>query len=121
MAIPTDADLRLLTDNEITDLQQRVGAESYRRAVIASAYEQVAYANSTILGSEGLTPGDPWRAPTQAAEAYPLGWVSSHDDKTWRVVAGGTWQEPGTGTDWEEVAADDLAAVIEASPASLDA
>lgn len=115
----TDEELRALPLETLRDLQQRIGVESYRRSVIAAAYESVEQANQVVLDGEGAKPGDPWRNPTTAAEAYPLNWVCSHGESSWLAVAGGTWEEPGTGDDWEVVPESEVEARTAAAPEAI--
>lgn len=117
----TDEELRALSDAELKALKGQLDDETYRRAGIDAAREQVSSANATILESEGLKPGDPWRQAAVAAEAYPLAWVASHQGQVWVANVDGTMQEPGTGDDWSVVEPEQVAAKIEASPTKVSA
>jgi len=70
-------------------------AELDRAVALNSAPEELQALQEAILASEGIEDGDPWRQPTGAHDAYPLGAVVSHKDKTWEsTVAANVW-EPG--------------------------
>jgi hypothetical protein len=66
-----------------------------------TAEEELAALQEAILAAEGIAPGDPWRQPTGAHDAYPLGATVSHNGKTWESsVAANVW-EPGV-SGWME-------------------
>lgn len=108
-----------LTDDALAALHQQVTAEVQRRATISSARQQVSDANAVILGSEGIKPGDPWRAPAAAAQAYPKGWVCTVGGTHFVATVDGTWQMPGTGQQWSEVPADEVETRTAASPETI--
>lgn len=95
-------DLTSLTDSELLTLSDDVSFERLRRTRIT----QIDSLLETGLVDEGLTQGDPWRQPTGAHDAYPLGWIVSHNGKQWEsTVAGNVW-EPGV-SGWREHTSDE--------------
>lgn len=73
-----------------------IAQAEYDRALgLNSAPDELAALQSAILANEGLSEGDPWRQPTGAHDAYPLGAIVSHDDEDWEsTIAANVW-EPG--------------------------
>jgi hypothetical protein len=67
----------------------------FERALALNAEAELAALQAAILAAEGIQQGDPWRQPTGAHDAYPLGAVVSHNGSTWEsLVAANVW-EPG--------------------------
>jgi hypothetical protein len=74
---------------------QTARAELERATLVNSAPEELAALQEAILAAQGIADGDPWRQPQGAHDAYPIGAVVSHKDKTWEsTVAANVW-EPG--------------------------
>lgn len=97
-----DLDLASLTDEEVGHLRAAVNAEYDRRQALAAIPARLEAANLEYLAAEGVTDGLPWRAPTGAHDAYPLGWTVEHDGKAWvSLTAFNPWEPP---TGWREVA-----------------
>ena len=102
MPTPTDAELKALSTEEFNDLHVRVGKESIRRAILASAATDVAQINSKFLGAQGVVNGAAWRQPTGAHDAYPKGWKVTDSAKTWESLIDGNVWKPGI-SGWREV------------------
>lgn len=66
----------------------------------AAPLEFAAY-QAAILLAEGLNPGDPWRQPTGAHDAYPVGAIVSHNGTTWESFTAANVWEPGV-SGWRE-------------------
>ena len=76
----------------------------FERALALNAEAELAALQAAILAAGGIEPGDPWRQPTGAHDAYPLGAKVSHNGKNWEsTVAANVW-EPGV-SGWREDAA----------------
>lgn len=76
-------------------------AELQRASLLNSAPEELAALQQAILAAEGISDGDPWRQPTGAHDAYPLGAHVTHNGKEWESsVAANVW-EPGV-SGWQE-------------------
>lgn len=75
---------------------------AYERAVgLNAAPAELAALQEANLANSGLEPGDPWRQPTGAHDAYPLDALVSHSGKNWRsTIAANVW-EPGV-SGWVE-------------------
>lgn len=77
-------------------------AEGKRRAVLRDAEQRQNELNEQVLAAEGIKPGDPWRQPTGAHDAYPLNARVAHNSTEWdSLVSGNVW-EPGV-SGWREV------------------
>jgi hypothetical protein len=70
--------------------------DEYTRAIgLNAAPTELAALQEATLADEGIQPGDPWRQPTGAHDAYPLDAKVTHEGKTWRsTIAANVW-EPG--------------------------
>jgi hypothetical protein len=71
--------------------------------VNAAPEELKALQEATLVG-EGIDPGDPWRQPAGAHDAYPLGALVSHEGKNWESLVDANVWEPGV-SGWREVTA----------------
>jgi hypothetical protein len=93
--------MQTMPDDEFDALYLEVVVEKQRRMTLASIPQQVADLNAQFLDAEGAEQGDPWRRPTGAHDAYPLGWVVTHDGATWEsLVAANVWEPP---MNWREL------------------
>lgn len=101
----TEESLADLTDTELDDLRQAVLAEQERRANLATLPEQIQAMARAYLSAEGTVPGDEWRQPAGAHDAYPAGWVVTHEGRTWQSLTPANVWRPG-GSSWREVADD---------------
>jgi hypothetical protein len=92
----TEADARMANAAAVTTARAE-----FERALALNAEEELAALQAAILAAEGISDGDPWRQPTGAHDAYPLGATVSHNGKTWEsTVAANVW-EPGV-SGWME-------------------
>jgi hypothetical protein len=74
----------------------------YLRAIgLNAAPDELAALQAATLAAEGIEEGDPWRQPTGAHDAYPLGAIVTHNGQTWGQVGGGIpdWVQPTGSTD----------------------
>lgn len=95
-------DLTALSDEELEAIRQDVGAEMERRRVIAQApirMEEITQEYSKAVGREH---GDAWVQPSSAVDAYPVGWVVTHEGKRWENLTPANAWEPGV-SGWREL------------------
>ena len=98
----TPEQLRTLTNADLDALRIDVLTEQERRARIESTPGTIEALNRDYLDAEGTEPGQAWRQPAGAHDAYPEGWAVEHDGKTWvSLTPANTW-EPGV-SGWREV------------------
>jgi len=83
-----------------------IDGELDRRQTLATAEKQATELNTAYLVAAGINPGDPWRQPTSAVDAYPEGWEAPHEGKDWVSLLNGNVWEPGV-SGWREKAEDD--------------
>lgn len=93
-------DFSSFNDAELQLLVQQAREELIRRRRIAEAPEFIQDMLVTNQREQG-EPGDPWVRPTHALNAYPYGWVVTHESKTWRSTTPGNVGEPGV-SGWRE-------------------
>lgn len=102
---------RLITeesDENLAKLAAAVRAEQDRRRVKATAEQQVADLNLAYLSASGVEPGQEWRQPTGAHDAYPQDWEVTHDGRTWISTTPANVWTPGV-SGWREVVEEDAA------------
>lgn len=84
-----------MSSEELEQLIDGATAEVRKRRVLESAQRKAEELSREVLAAEGVNEGDPWRQPTGAHDAYPMGWVVEHGGQMWEsLVAGNVW-EPG--------------------------
>lgn len=86
MALP-DIDFTALSTAELTDLYDRAGTEVRRREALADAEQRVVDIQVEVLTASGREPGTPWAAPSGAHDAFPAGWIVTHDGNVWSPSA----------------------------------
>ena len=96
-------DLEGLSDEELNELRQAIGAEIERRRIIASAEEQADRIAKEYSEAIGRTDGIEWVQPTGAHDAYPLGATVTHNGKVWENLTPANVWEPGV-SGWREQA-----------------
>lgn len=100
-------DWSVFTDEEIQREIERGSVVLEQRRAQAYIPEQVEELTRRYLASQGVAPGDPWRQPEAAYDAYPKGWTVTHNGTLWEsTVASNVW-EPGIGGGWHEAAPED--------------
>jgi len=96
---------RDLTAQELAARDLDVARRELDRAVaVASAPTELEQVQNLSLSSEGIVDGDPWRQPSGAHDAYPVGATVEHNGKTWENLTAANVWEPGV-SGWREVAA----------------
>ena len=96
-------DLTSLTDTELDQLRQDVGAEMERRRVIAQAPIQADHIAQEYALAVGREQGEEWVQPTSAVDAYPVGWVVTYEGKQWENLTPANVWTPGV-SGWREIA-----------------
>lgn len=91
----TDEELQALTDDELVELYNNVNREIQRRNTLVKTQAEVARLNADYLEAEGTTPGEAWRQPTGAHDAYPKDWIVSHVGGQWVSLVDANVWEPG--------------------------
>jgi hypothetical protein len=93
-------DWQALSDEDLHEQAAAANTEVRRRSVLASVPEQMAALNARFLAAEGAEPGQPWRQPQGAHDAFPKGWIATHDGRTWvSLLDANVWEPP---TNWRE-------------------
>ena len=90
------------SDEELARYAAAIKAEQDRRRIKANAEQQAAELNVAYLAASGVEPGQEWRQPTGAHDAYPERWEVVHDGKTWESTTPANVWEPGV-SGWREV------------------
>lgn len=98
-------DLTTLSDEELDQHRRGVLIEQERRATLERGPDTIARLNCDYLQAEGTKPGQPWRPPTGAHNAYPQGWQVQYGGKQWESLTPANVWEPGT-SGWREVTAE---------------
>ena len=88
------------------DYLRKLRNEKSRRDTITSAADSINKLAETYLQAVGVKDGDPWEGPSSAAEAYPLGWLVTHEYGLWKSRVAGNIEEPGEGDEWERIGDD---------------
>lgn len=96
------------SDEELARYAAAIRAEQERRRVKSTAEQQAADLNAAYLAASGVEPGQEWRQPTGAHDAYPQDWEVTHNGRTWvSTTPANVWQ-PGV-SGWREVVEEDAA------------
>lgn len=95
-------DMTSLSDEELVQLHIDAAAEQSRRSTLLTIPGAIKDLNQTYLAAEGTEPGQDWRQPFGASNAYPLDWEVVHNGKTWASTTPFNVWEPGVAA-WREV------------------
>lgn len=96
-AVPVD--LSTYTLDELAALASQVRDEQAKRATIANAPQQISAINSKVLAAQGVSDGSAWVQPTDASNAYPIGWTVTYNGKTWQSRIAANTTTPGDPAD----------------------
>lgn len=100
MGLITDA-----TDTELEQTRQAIVKEQERRRTLATAGQQAEKLNADYLAASGVEPGQEWRQPTSAVDAYPKDWEVTFEGKTFvSLTPANVWAPNVSG--WREVVTD---------------
>lgn len=94
-----------MTDEELDELRRNVATEQERRQVLKTAPSRMKSLVRDLLHAEGVKEGDAWAQPTGYENAYPEGWVVTHDGGEWASNIGGNTLEPGV-SGWTKILAE---------------
>lgn len=102
-------DLSTYTDDELVALSLQVRDEQRNRATVMNAPARISRINASVLAAQGVSQGQEWVQPSGATDAYPIGWVVTHNAKTWKSLIAANATEPGDPADpqnyrwWEDM------------------
>lgn len=82
-----------------------IDTELQRRDTLATAEKQATDLNTAYLAAAGVEPGQEWKQPQAAFDAYPKGWTVEHSGRTWESLIEANIFEPGVSS-WREVVED---------------
>lgn len=101
---PYNDEENAIADARVNSAAVATAQANFERALALNAEAELVALQEAMLAAEGIKPGDEWRQPTGAHDAYPLGAVVAHNGKNWEsTVAANVW-EPGV-SGWKEDAA----------------
>lgn len=97
-------DIRDASDAELRRLKTMIDTELDRRQTLATAEKQATELNTAYLAAAGVEPGQEWKQPTSAVDAYPKDWEVTFDGKTFvSLTPANVWQPPNG---WREIVED---------------
>lgn len=97
-------DIADASDAELRQLKRMIDGELDRRQTLATAEKQATELNTAYLAASGVEPGQEWRQPTSAVEAYPKDWEVTFKGKTFvSLTPANVWQPPNG---WREIVED---------------
>ena len=88
-------DIGSISGTELNQLKQMVDAEIRRRQTLASVPDQMDKLVRDMLAASGQVEGGAWVEPTGYENAYPKGWVVTHNGHEWTSNIAGNTLEPG--------------------------
>lgn len=95
----TPIDLSTYTLDELAALASQVRDEQAHRSIIANAPAQISAINAKVLAAQGVSQGSAWTQPTDATNAYPIGWTVTYGGKTWQSLIAANTTTPGDPAD----------------------
>lgn len=94
-------DIGSVSDTELRQLKRMIDTELDRRQTLATAEKQATELNTAYLAAAGVEPGQEWKQPTSAVDAYPNDWEVTFEGKTFvSLTPANVWQPPNG---WREV------------------
>ena len=96
-------DVTLMSDDDLQALLDQARAEYQKRWDLRQAYAAAPGLQTGYLESIGRGPGQPWQPVTGYQNAYPLGYLVTHDGKEWTATRDGATGTPGESPDWQQV------------------
>lgn len=111
MTVP-DFSLSEWTPDLLQQVIMAAMAERDRRQLVANAQAEVTQINAQVIAAEGIKPGDEWRQPTAAHDAYPKDWEVASGGRAWVSLIDGNVWEPGV-TGWREIVAEGYPAWVQ--------
>lgn len=99
-------DVAGMSDQDLAWLLDAARQEYQRRSDLVSALGSTPGLVDALLTSTGREPGAEYVAPTGAHDAYPLGWVVTHEGVEYEATRDGAVGVPGDSVDWRRIAAE---------------
>lgn len=97
-------DIRDADTTELRRLKTMIDGELDRRQTLATAEKQATELNTAYLAAAGVEPGQEWKQPTSAVDAYPQDWTVTFEGKTFvSLTPANVWQPPNG---WRELVED---------------
>lgn len=93
------------SDEELARYAAALKREQDRRRTLDTTEKQVQELSAAYLSAAGVEPGQEWKQPTSAVDAYPKDWTVEHGNKTWVSLVAANVFVPGV-SGWREVAAE---------------
>ena len=94
-------DIRDADTAELRRLKTMIDGELQRRDTLATAEKQATELNTAYLEAAGIEPGQEWKQPTSAVDAYPNDWTVTFEGKTFvSLTPANVWQPPNG---WREI------------------
>lgn len=90
------------SDEELARYAAALKREQDRRRTLDTTEKQVQELSAAYLSAAGVEPGQEWKQPTSAVDAYPKDWTVEHGNKTWVSLVAANVFEPGVSS-WREV------------------
>ena len=88
-------DITDATDAELRQLKTMIDTELSRRETLASVPDQMDKLVRDMLAASGQVESGEWVQPTGYENAYPKGWVVTHNGNEWTSTYSGNTLEPG--------------------------
>lgn len=88
-------DITDATDAELRQLKVIIDGELSRRRTLATGADQMDKLVRDMLSASGQVEGGEWVQPTGYENAYPKGWVVTHNGNEWTSTYSGNTLEPG--------------------------
>lgn len=88
-------DIGSVSDAELRQLKRMIDGELSRRETLASVPDQMDKLVRDMLAATGQVEGGEWVQPTGYENAYPKGWVVTHNGHEWTSNIAGNTLEPG--------------------------
>lgn len=103
------------TDQELEQYRQAIVTEQERRQTLVTAEAKATELNTSYLAASGVEPGQEWKQPTSAVDAYPKDWTVTRNDVQYtsqipnNVWTPGDSNDPQTGRWWKPETTDEAA------------
>lgn len=110
------------SDEELAQYAAAIRKEQARRRTLATTEKQVQELSAAYLSAAGVEPGQEWKQPTSAVDAYPKDWTVTRNDVQYtsqipnNVWTPGDPNDPQTGRWWKPETTDEAEAANEWAP-----
>src|SRR5690349_14978081 len=92
-------DLSAYTLDDLLALASQVRDALAQHANIANAHQQISAINEQVLAAQGVSPGEAWVQPTDATNAYPIGWDVTYQGVPYQSLIAANTTKPGDPAD----------------------